>query len=120
MNLWLALSGTDPYRQELDEKDAQLEKAAENARSLSDMYYIAVEKWDAERKQAASLQKLVENLRERLTDKEKELEQQGRDCRDRMERMKADYQQRIDEYNRKVDDLQQQLGRLAARKRTKK
>ena len=122
-NLWMALTGNNPYQAELDDLREKYEKTAENVGTLRDQYLCALEKYDeiskhvnvligrntelAEQSRAKeqSLQTLVENLRERIADKERELEQQGADFRERMERMKADYQRRIDEYTREIDRL---------------
>lgn len=65
-----ALLGNNPYEAERDDLAAKLEKAGENYRGLQELYYNMVERWEAERKQVASLQQLVENLRERIKDKD--------------------------------------------------
>ncbi len=69
-NLLSALLGNNPYRAERDELAAKLEQAGDNFRGLQGLYYNMVERWEAERKQTASLQQLVENLRDRIKDKE--------------------------------------------------
>lgn len=69
-NLFAALLGNNPYQAERDELAAKLEKAAENVGRLHDMYCAACEQWEQIDKQAASLQRLVENLRERIKDKD--------------------------------------------------
>lgn len=69
-NLLSALLGNNPYQAERDDLAAKLEKAGENYHQLNDLYYNMVERWEAERKQVASLQQLVENLRERIKDKD--------------------------------------------------
>lgn len=69
-NLLSALLGNNPYETERDDLAAKLEQAAENVRGLNELYYNVLEKWEAERKQVASLQQLVENLRERIKDKD--------------------------------------------------
>ena len=69
-HLLAALLGNNPYEAERDELAAKLEKAAENVRGLNELYYNMVERWEAERKQIVSLQQLVENLRERIKDKD--------------------------------------------------
>jgi len=74
-NLLAALLGNNPYEAERDELAAQLEKAGENVRGLQELYYNMVERWEAERKQLASLQQLVENLRERINDKDAAINQ---------------------------------------------
>ena len=105
-NLWLALMGVNPFEAELAEKTGQYEKTAENLSALQRQYFSALEKWDREKESAASLQQLVENLRVRIKDKDAELELAGQEFHNRMERMKADYQRRIEEYNLKIEELQ--------------
>jgi len=74
-NLLAALLGNNPYEAERDELAAKLAKAAENVERLRDMYCAACEKWAQGDKQVASLQQLVENLRERIKDKDAAIEQ---------------------------------------------
>lgn len=88
-NLLSALTGNNPYEAERDELAAKLEKAGENFRRLNELYYDALEKWEQEEcaalvlekrlsesdKQVASLQQLVENLRERIKDKDAAIKQ---------------------------------------------
>ena len=68
-NLLSALLGNNPYQAERDEMCRQMELAAENVQ-LRNMYCAACEKWEQSDKQVASLQQLVENLRERIKDKD--------------------------------------------------
>lgn len=75
----IALLGRNPYRQELDELKEKYEKAGENVQSLRGMYCDAVERWTEADKQAKSLQTLVENLRERVREKDAGLEQTRRE-----------------------------------------
>lgn len=109
-NLVKAFCGRDPYREELDETKEKLEKSAENMTAMKGQLYSALEKWEQAVKmseesnsQLESREKLIENLRERINEKDEELKQQGNDFRERMERMKGDYQKRLDEYNKLVD-----------------
>ena len=74
-NLLSALLGNNPYEAERDELRRQMEQAGDNVRGLNELYYNMVERWEAERKQMASLQQLVENLRERIKDKDAAIEQ---------------------------------------------
>ena len=123
-NVMLALLGRDPYRMELDDLYDRYEKAAGNVRDLQDQYCSALEKWDecqkmleesdkalkaaaatASCRQLAGMQRLVENLRQRVREKEADMERQGREFSDRMDRMKAGYQERIDGYVREIDRL---------------
>lgn len=130
-NLWLALTGADPFADEVATLKDRLERAGENVDGLREQLYAALSKWDgcqwelnktkeqlaeanrrleaaectAQCKQLRSMQRLVENLRERGKEKDARLAEQGREFRDRMEQMKADYQRRIDEYVREIDQL---------------
>lgn len=108
-NLWFAVTGSNPYQQELDEKDSQYNRTVENFTALQQQYFNALEKWEQAEKNACSLQQLVENLRQRIKEKDAEMESAGREFHDRMERMKADYQKRIDEYNLKIEEMQTPL-----------
>lgn len=74
-NLLSALLGNNPYRAERDELADKLLKADEHVHGLNELYYNMLEKWEADRKQLASLQQLVENLRERIADKDAVIEQ---------------------------------------------
>ena len=98
-NLCLALCGNNPYQVELTDVREKYEKAAERVESLQELYFKGVELYDAVSRHVAGLEKLVAD------GKEQEKTQQGRDFRDRMERMKADYQRRIDEYTAEIDRL---------------
>lgn len=118
-NLCLALCGNNPYQMELADVRGKYEKAAERVESLQELYFKGVELYDAVsrhvagleklvadgKEQEKNLQRLVENLRGRVSEKDGVLAQQGREFRERMERMKADYQRRIDEYTAEIDRL---------------
>lgn len=88
-NLLSALLGNNPYEAERDNLAAKLEKAGENVRSLQDQLYATLEQWESAKrlptqdiellakrdKQVTSLQQLVENLRERIADKDAAIKQ---------------------------------------------
>ena len=74
-NLFAALLGNNPYEAERDELRRQMKQAAENVERLRDMYCAACEKWEQSNKQVASLQQLVENLRDRIKDKDASINQ---------------------------------------------
>ena len=84
-NLLLAIRGRNPFAEEVADLREKLEKAGKNVSGLNEMYYSALEKWEAAEKRAASQQQLVENLRERIRDKDAEMEEQGRAFRERLE-----------------------------------
>ena len=74
-NLLSALLGNNPYQAECDELRRQMEQAAENVHGMNELYYTVLEKWAANKRQLASLQQLVENLRERIKDKDAAINQ---------------------------------------------
>lgn len=78
-NLLQILQGKNPYQAERDNLEEKLRQAGENVRGLNNLYYKALEKWENERKKAASLLQLVENLRERISDKDAIIEEQWRE-----------------------------------------
>lgn len=118
-NLCLALCGNNPYQMELADVRGKYEKTAERVTGLQELYFKGVELYDAVSRHVAELEKLVsdgkeqekglqrliENLRDRVAEKDGVLAQQGKEFRERMERMKADYQRRIDEYTAEIDRL---------------
>jgi chromosome segregation ATPase len=81
-NLLSALLGNNPYEAELDDLRRQMEQAAENVERLRDIYCAACEKWAQGDKQVASLQQLVENLRERIADKDAVIDQLKKEYRE--------------------------------------
>lgn len=74
-NLLSALLGNNPYQAERDEMAAKLAHAIQDVKQLRNMYCAACEKWGKSETQVASLQQLVENLRERIKDKDAAIEQ---------------------------------------------
>lgn len=87
-NLLSALLGNNPYQAERDELLRQMEQAAENVERLRDMYCAACEKWEQGDKQVASLQQLVENLRERIADKDAVIDQLQNEYREHTKKKK--------------------------------
>lgn len=109
-NLVLAICGRNPFAEEVENLKEKLEKAGENTRGLQNQLYAALEKQDAERdKQIASLQALVENLRDRIKEKDAEQDEQGREYRQRMEQTHQMYDKRIATYAKEIERLQEQL-----------
>lgn len=98
-NLLIALLGRNPYQIELDEVKEKYEAAAENVNSLNDMYYKLLEKMDYAEKWIADYQRIIENLRERIKEKEEMLSQQDRDYRASLD----EYEKRIKAYKVKID-----------------
>ncbi len=96
-NLWLALTGANPYSDELQDAKEKLDKAADNVSALQNQLYAALEKWEQYAKKTDDYEVLIENLRERIKEKDT-----------LMERMKEDYQKRIEQYTKKIDELGKQ------------
>lgn len=96
-NLLMALLGRNPYQMELYEVRYNYGVVEEHVRILNDMYYKAVEKMVKTEKWITDYQTIVENLRERIKEKEAELESQDQSWRDRMEGMKAVYEHRLND-----------------------
>lgn len=113
MFLLAAILGRNPFKKELDDMTEKLEKASENVQRLREMYYSVLENWQAamtlleqqrteDERQRNDLQNLVENLRERIKEKNAELERHDEDFRSYISRIKQDYQQRIDAYSEEL------------------
>jgi predicted nucleic acid-binding Zn-ribbon protein len=97
-NLLMALLGRNPFQIELNEVKENLVSAAENVSMLNDMYFKLQEKMVAAEKWLIDYQSLVENLRERIKDKDEQLSQQARDYRTSL----AEYEKRIQAYKLKL------------------
>lgn len=69
-NLLAALLGNNPYEAERDDLAEKLTHAIQDVKQLRNMYCAACEKWEQSDKQVTSLQQLVENLRDRIKDKD--------------------------------------------------
>lgn len=120
-NLVLAIRGRNPFAEEVADLREKLEKAGENVRGLQDQLFAALENWESAKRllslnkermekrdnQIASLQTLVENLRERIRDKDAELEEQGRAFRERLEQTRQDCDKRIATYAEEIARLKE-------------
>lgn len=94
-NLLTALRGVNPFELELKRIREDYNRVAEQVTQLQSVYGAVKERTAGAIRQVSSLQRLVENLRERITEKDTLIE-----------RMKADYQERIKAYTTKIDELQ--------------
>lgn len=123
-NLWFAIIGGNPYADEVDDLRKKMEKDGEDMLILRNQLYAALNQWDKcqmqleetkktlkeatatpAHKQLKSMQRLVENLRERIKEKDMRLEQQERDFHERTELMVSLHQQQIKELNEKLEGL---------------
>lgn len=85
----VALFNRNPYEVELEELAEKYEKVAGNVVMLQKVRSVLEQKLDG-------LQCLVETLRQHLYEKD-----------EMMKRIKAEYQRRIEEYNVKINSLQE-------------
>lgn len=102
-----ALLGHNPYRLELEQVKAELEKVSEQVGILRSLYDQCKENEEKFGKEKSSYQKLVEQLRERCNEKEEQIEQ-----------MAADYRRRTDGYEKRVRDYSQTIAELQERIKT--
>lgn len=109
INLWLAVAGNNPYKQELEEIKRKYSENLAHLNSVRDKYDVLIKQVVSMDAQLINMQKLVENLRGRINDKNEEFKTASLQFSERIERMKADYQHRLDEYNKKIEELQRPL-----------
>ena len=69
-NLMMALMGRNPFPEELEQITEQYEKTAEKVRELNDLYDKSVESIERLTAQVGDYETLVENLRQRIDEKE--------------------------------------------------
>lgn len=86
--------GKDAVKQDFSDLNRKLRKAEDDMATLKKMYAICLEQIEDNAKTKRGLETLVENLRERLYEKDGQ-----------MERMKQDYQARIVRYTKEIDAL---------------
>ena len=122
LTLLCAVLGINPYERELKKLSERHEKIAKQVDLLSQQYNSALDKWDDSMKansklmkqleqkdeEIGKLQNLVENLRARIQEKDAAFQQQRAANRERMDHMKAEYQQRIDKYVELVRELKEE------------
>lgn len=110
-NLVKALFGLDPYREELVQAKEQLLKAAKNLSDMQDQLYAALDRWDGCQLELVDVKRELEDTKRALAEAEctsscKHLKSmQGLEFQERLERVKHEYQQRIEEYNEEIDKL---------------
>lgn len=103
--LRLALLGRNPYRKELDELRNEYEEISGKVILLKELYCSCVDNIDQYKKRTNGLNQLVENLRERIGEKDVIIQ-----------RTKSEYQERLAAYNAEIDNLRNQLLLKSARK----
>lgn len=120
-NLITALLGSNPYQKELDDVREKYGKTAERVGQLEDMYYKSLEKWEEAgrqgeeaSKQLAGYQTLVENLRDRVAEKDALIAQLKEEAAARAD----GYKRRIEDYSAQVARLQADLAKARKRSRT--
>lgn len=98
-NLLLALLGKNPYRMELDKAEHEYELTAKKVAQLEDMRYQFEEKMSRTYQELAqakekilAFQRLTENLRQSVTDKDATLDAERRDRADAIKRLTAEHE----------------------------
>ena len=106
-NLFIALCGNNPYQMELDRVREEYEKTAEKVAQLEDLYWISKEtKVDID-KRMASYQTLVENLRQRLKEKDEQIAQ----LKLSRQRLVNEHQKQVAAYSETIAKLQEKLNK---------
>lgn len=123
-NLWAALLGRNPLREEMERVRQEHEKNKEDLFALKDVYNSCIDIMDRDAKriaelerqiaekgtqiaekdkQIASLQELVESLRGRVREKEQLVELVQQEYQQRMEQMKQDFDKKLNTYSEELD-----------------
>lgn len=110
-NLWFALTGNNPYQVELDQVREEYGRTADRVNQLEDFYYKALEKWDESNGHIKDYQALVENLRERVAEKDATISQLREEFAGRTE----GYKKRIADYSGQIARLQGELAKVRKR-----
>lgn len=108
-NLLAAISGKNPYCQEMERMRQVNEKNAKDVVELNKLYYCCVQKMDDYTKQIKALQMLVENLREHIAKKEELIELANHDYQKRIREMNENHRRQIDMYVTEVSNLRKCL-----------
>ena len=121
-NLMTALTGRNPYREDLDRLKEDYEKVVSNVEALTTMYDKALEskskaenqlgEYDkllkASEKELESYRTLTDNLRERGKEKDAMIE----DIRREYHQQVKNYEQRLKDYTRTIADLQKKVDKV--------
>lgn len=106
-NLFIALCGNNPYQMELDRVREEYEKTTEKVAQLEDMYWKFKEQKAEIDKQVTGYQTLVENLRQRLKEKDEQLAQ----LKMSRQRLVDEHQKQVAAYSETIAKLQGQLNK---------
>ena len=94
-NLMTALRGINPFQSELDRVKEEYNHVAEQVAQLEKVFNSVKKQTEKAISDVNSYQRLVENLRKRLSEKDALIDS-----------MKEDYQQRINNYKTEIAELQ--------------
>lgn len=109
-NLIAALVGNDPYRMELEKIKEEYEKTAERVKMLDESYYKVRERLAEASRKSTGYQSLIENLRQRLSEKDALIERMIEESRNQV----RECQKRIADYSDTISRLQEELNQNAA------
>ena len=104
-NLCTAICGRNLYEKELTETKRRLEQSEENYKEFGN---VPASQMIDNTKQISTYQTLVENLRERLKEKDETIEQIRKDYQRQVE----NYEKRVGDYSLTIDALQKKNGEL--------
>lgn len=108
-NLWKALTGRNPYEEELEEQQ-RLHREAEAKVQAQDAELRAAKKSQkAAEEQVGSYQNLTENLRKRITEKEIFIDQQRRDYTKAVNTLREQHRIQREELEQKNQELRDDL-----------
>ena len=120
-NLMMAITGSDPFRAELAKVRSDYEKTAKNFESLNELYLKGLERLDesseklkAAKAEVKSQQRLVDNLRTRISEKDALIAEMEKDYG----RQADGYKKRIADYGEQVARLQGELAKVRKRGKT--
>lgn len=100
-NLLTALVGNNPYQMELDRVKEEYSKTASRVNDLSEKADELSRRLEEDAKTLVGYQVLVENLRDRMKEKDGEIA-----------RIKEEYRERAEGYKRRLADYSGQIARL--------
>lgn len=100
-NLMTALLGNNPYQMELDRVKEEYAKTASRVNDLSDKADELNQRLEDDVKTLDGYQLLIENLRERVAEKDGEIAH-----------MKEEFKERTEGYKRRISDYSGQIARL--------
>lgn len=118
-NLFVALSGKNPYRIELDKVRVSYEETKREVLGLKELYYQTVKKYDETNSRIKDYQNLTENLRPLITEKDIELDSMRRELKQsaiKLTEQSARYENAVNtmrqQHKLKIEELEAEAAQL--------